>query len=54
MSGALVVVRPFGPHKIGDLITTVASMRSALSGEHARDVVAIEFPEATSPQAKES
>jgi hypothetical protein len=54
MSGALVVVRPFGPHKVGDLITATASMRAALAGEHARDVVTIQFPVPTPPRAKES
>jgi hypothetical protein len=54
MSGALVVVRPFGPHKVGDLITSTALMRAALSGEHARDVVTIHFPVPASPRAKES
>jgi hypothetical protein len=53
MSGALVVVRPFGPHKVGDVITATASMRSALNGEHARDVVTIHFPAPASPRVKE-
>jgi hypothetical protein len=54
MTGALVVVRPFGSHKVGDLITATALMRSALAGEHARDVVTIQFPALPSPPVKES
>lgn len=37
----LVVVRPFGLSRVGDVISDPARMRDALSGEHARHVVRI-------------
>ena len=39
MSGVLVVVHPFGRHKVGDVIGDAGEMRDALRGEHANHVV---------------
>lgn len=39
MDGAVVVVRPFGRHKVGELIAGAGAIREALSGEYASHVV---------------
>jgi hypothetical protein len=51
MSGALVVVRPFGRYKQGDLIIDTKTMRETLAGENARSVVATHLP--SQPPAQE-
>jgi len=44
LEAVLVVVRPFGAHRVGDLIGDVQAMREVLSGEHAHDVVRAAAP----------
>jgi hypothetical protein len=44
MSGALVVVRPFGKYKIGAMIEDPAQIQATLKGEHAHNVVRIVVP----------
>lgn len=41
MRTALVVVRPFGSHAIGDVITDEAEADRVLTGEHADSVVRV-------------
>ncbi len=41
MMTVLVVVRPFGAHKLGDLITGAEQMRRITEGANARDVVRV-------------
>ncbi len=53
MNGALVVVRPFGRYKIGDLITGTGPMREVLLGEHARSVVQTHLPAQPAPHPQE-
>ena len=43
MNSALIVVRPFGAHAVGDVITDVGKARELLAGEHAHDVVRIPY-----------
>ncbi|WP_158746075.1 hypothetical protein [Acidisphaera sp. L21] len=43
----LVVVRAFGPHAIGDRITTPSDVTAMLASEHAGCVVAIPQPTPT-------
>ncbi len=40
----LVVVRPFGSHRVGDVITDESSIKSILASEHAEHVVRIVPP----------
>jgi hypothetical protein len=44
MKTVLLVVRPFGRHALGDLITDAVSIRAAETGEHAQNVVRIQAP----------
>jgi len=44
MSGALVVVRPFGRHKIGDVIADGDIIRAVSWRVHAADVVRTQLP----------
>jgi len=41
----LIVVRPFGPHGLGDVITDAAEIERILAGEHAGSVVRIHPPQ---------
>ena len=40
----LVVVRPFGPYRIGDVVTDEQSIERILSSEHSEHVVRISPP----------
>ncbi len=53
MSGVLVVVHPFGRHKLGDVIGDAGEMRDCLRGEHAAYVVATQIAATASNQRKE-
>ena len=44
METTLVVVRPFGPHAIGDRITAPELVAATLDSDHAGAVVAIVTP----------
>ena len=44
MDAVLIVVRPFGGHNVGDVITDPGQIREAVRGEHARDVVRVSAP----------
>ena len=41
----LIVVRPFGPWRIGDVVGDAAEMFEILGSEHAEHVVRIQAPE---------
>ena len=43
MNSALIVVRPFGAHVVGDVITDAGKARELLAGEHAYDVVRVPY-----------
>ena len=43
MNSALIVVRPFGAHAVGDVITDAARATELLAGEHAHDVVRVPY-----------
>ena len=47
METILVVVRPFGPHAIGDRITDAEAIKSTLASDHAHCVVAVQSAAAT-------
>jgi hypothetical protein len=40
----LVVVRPFGPYRVGDVVTEAASVERIVASEHAEHVVRITPP----------
>ncbi len=44
MDTTLVVVRPFGPHAIGDRITVPEDVAATLASSHACYVVAVRAP----------
>ena len=44
MDTTLVVVRPFGPHAIGDRITVPEDVAAMLASPHADHVVAVRAP----------
>ncbi len=44
MDFTLVVVRPFGPHAVGDRITDPDAITAALASDHADSVVAVQAP----------
>jgi|GEM_PF-2338001 hypothetical protein len=46
MATALIVVRAFGQHRPGDMITDPAEARTLLLGEHAHDVIRVAAPAA--------
>lgn len=48
MQTTLVVVRPFGPHAVGDVITTPDTVTQILASDHAKCVVKMVNP-ATAP-----
>ncbi|HTR17162.1 MAG TPA: hypothetical protein VMI52_09035 [Acetobacteraceae bacterium] len=39
MATVLVVVRPFGSHAVGDVISDTQDVSTVLAGEHKHDVV---------------
>lgn len=43
MKSALIVVRPFGAHAIGDVITDAGKAGELLASEHAHDVVRVPY-----------
>ena len=44
MDYVLVIVRPFGGHTVGDVISDSAQMHQVLTGEHVNDVVRVTTP----------
>jgi hypothetical protein len=44
LEAVLVVVQPFGGHRVGDLVGDAHIMREILSGEHAHHVVRTAAP----------
>ena len=42
MDLTLVVVRPFGPHAVGDRITDTTAITATLASDHAHCVVAVQ------------
>ena len=53
MSGVLVVVHPFGRHKVGDVIGDAGEMRDCLRGEHAAHVVTTQIEAPARGKTKE-
>ncbi len=51
MQPTLVVVRPFGTHAIGDVITNATDVTSILASDHATHVVKIIKPAAAKTEA---
>jgi hypothetical protein len=47
----LVVTNPFGGREKGATITDPAEIEATLSGEHTRDVVQAEHPDAPKPKS---
>jgi hypothetical protein len=45
MSTVLLVVRPFGGHARGDLITSPADIRALLASEHVHNVIRVAAPD---------
>lgn len=43
MNSALIVIKPFEAHSIGDVITDVGKTTELLAGEHAHDVVRVPY-----------
>ena len=43
MNSALIVVRPFGTHAVGDVITDAGKTTELLAGEHVHDVVRVPY-----------
>lgn len=41
----LIVVRPFGPYRVGDVVRDADEIAGVLAGEHAGHVVRINPPE---------
>lgn len=41
----LVVVRAFGPYRIGDVVREAEEVERVLAGEHAGHVVRVQLPE---------
>jgi hypothetical protein len=41
MQPTLVVVRPFGPHAVGDVITAADTIAQILASDHANHVVKV-------------
>ena len=54
MKNVLLVVRPFGPYAIGDLVGDPREVRKVLSGAHAHDVVRVAAPMAVSEKREET
>ena len=54
MSGVLVVVHPFGRHKVGDVIGELSEIRESLLGEHASYVVRTQIVDAKNGKAGEA
>jgi hypothetical protein len=53
MATVLVVVRPFGPHAIGDVISDTQEASAVLAGEHKHDVVRVPAAAALAEARKE-
>lgn len=43
MDSVLIVVKPFGTHSVGDVITDAGKARELLAGENAHDVVRVPY-----------
>ena len=54
MKHLLLVVRPFGPYAIGDVISDAKDIHKIQSGAHAHDVVRIVAPMAASDKREET
>ena len=54
MRRVLLVVRPFGPYAVGDLISGADEMRAILTGAHAHDVIQAVAPMAATDEREES
>ena len=54
MKHVLLVVRPFGPYAVGDLIGEAKDIRKTLSGAHAHDVIRVAAPIATADKREET
>ncbi len=54
MKHLLLVVRPFGPYEIGDLIGEAKDIRKIQTGAHAHDVVRIVAPMAATDKREET
>ena len=54
MTRVLLVVRPFGPYAVGDLIAARKDMRDVLAGAHAHDVIRVMAPMAASDKREET
>ncbi len=52
MDPTLVVVRPFGSYRRGDVITDATQVKLLQHGEHAADVVAIRAPQPGTTQSQ--
>ena len=54
MKRVLLVVRPFGPYAIGDLVPKAEDIREILMGAHAHDVVRVAAPVAATKKPEET
>ncbi len=54
MTNVLLVVRPFGPHAVGDLIAAPRDMREVLAGAHVQDVIKVAVPMAAKDKQEEA
>ncbi len=54
MKRVLLVVRPFGPYAIGDLISEARDIRRVLTGAHAHDVIRVAAPMAATDKREET
>ena len=54
MKRVLLVVRPFGPYAIGDLVSEPREVRKILTGAHAHDVVRVVAPMAATDKREET
>ncbi len=54
MKRVLLVVRPFGPYAIGDLVSGAKEVREILMGAHAHDVVRVVAPMAVTDKPEET
>ena len=52
MNSALIVVRPFATHVVGDVITDAGKAAELLAGEHAHDVVRVPYDQETLPPVR--
>ncbi len=54
MTRVLLVVRPFGPYALGDLIVAKRDMREIMAGAHVGDVVQVAVPLAANDKREET